>query len=196
MAQPGWTGAGGSADLAWNRVQLGSYVLPGVCTVTGLRTGQQIDVKKQKGTDGAVIEDNGIEPARFRIEVRLNEELWLAFQDVLQYIDPRRPGAARSPLPIIHPAPNFLNIREILITSITMGAPSARNGLLVTLACLQWFPQPKPQKKPTQFEQAKVDAALLVYAEKEQQRARLGYINSLYPEPPAITDETFEGNTF
>ncbi|MFO7181076.1 MAG: hypothetical protein DIU78_020420 [Pseudomonadota bacterium] len=146
MPQPGWPGAGGSADLAWNRVQLGSYVLPGVCTVTGLEVGQALDVKKQKGNDGAVLEDNGLDPAKFNIEVQFNEELWPAFQEVLPKIDPRRPGAARSPLEIVHPLTSFLNIREIVVRKVRPSPPSARGGMKWVLECIQWFAAPKPKK--------------------------------------------------
>jgi hypothetical protein len=149
VAQPGWTGAGGTADAGWNRVQLGPSVVPGICTITGLSVGQDIDVKKQKGNDGAVLEDNGLEPAKFNIEVQLNEQLWPAFQEVLPSIDPRRPGASRSPLEIVHPATALANVREIVIRKISIGVPTARGGLKVVFECLQWFPAPKPKKTST-----------------------------------------------
>lgn len=146
MPQPGWTGAGGAADSAWDRVQFGSYVVPGLASVTGLTIGQDVDVKKAKGKDGATLEDNGLEPAKFNVEIQLNEELWPAFQEVLPNIDPRRPGATRTPIEIVHPATALVNVREIVIRKINIGRPTARSGLKVVFECLQWFPAPKPKK--------------------------------------------------
>lgn len=149
MTQPGWTGDGGSADSAWNRVQLGPYVVPGICTITGLAVGQDLDVKKQKGKDGAVMEDNGLEPAKFNIEVQINEALWPMFQEILPRIDPRRAGASRSPLEIVHPLTDILNIREIVIKRVIPTSPTASRGMKWVFECLQWFPAPKPKKTTT-----------------------------------------------
>jgi hypothetical protein len=179
MAQPGWTGDGGSADSAWNRVQLGPYVLPGICTITGLAVGQDLDVKKQKGQDGAVMEDNGLEPAKFNIEVQINEELWPMFQEILPRIDPRRAGASRSPLEIVHPLPNILDIREIVIKRVVPTSPTASRGMKWVFECLQWFPAPKPKKTTTKPKDAG-RAAL-----SPEDRARL----LMYESGQAVNDD-------
>src|SRR5688500_9115126 len=145
--QPGWTGRGGVADAAWNTVQLGDIILPGVCTVTGFDAGQDVDVKKQKGSDGATLEDNGKDPAEGKIEAQINEALWPAWQKIIAKIHPRMPGAARAPREIIHPKPNILGIRDIYVRKISIQGPTARGGMKITIDCIEWCPKPKSVKK-------------------------------------------------
>jgi hypothetical protein len=145
--QPGWTGAGGTADAAWNTVQLGDIILPGICTVTGFDAGQDVDVKKQKGSDGATLEDNGKDPAEGKIEVQINEALWPAWQKIIPRIHPRTPGASRAPREILHPKPNVLGIRDVYVRKIGIEGPTARGGMKIVLDVIEWFPKPKAVKK-------------------------------------------------
>jgi hypothetical protein len=145
--QPGWTGAGGPADAAWNTVQLGDVVLPGVCMVSGFDAGQDVDVKKQKGSDGATLEDNGKDPAEGKIEILITEALWPAWQKIIPRIHPRAPGASRAPREIIHPKPNILGIRDVYVKKIGIEGPTARGGMKIVLDVIEWFPKPKAVKK-------------------------------------------------
>jgi len=117
-----------------------------MASIVGLELGQEVDVKKAKGTDGAVLEDNGISPAKFNIELRLSEALWPAFQEVLPKVDHRRPGGPRSPLEIVHPLTASLGIRQIVVRKVRPSMPTARGGMRWVFECLQWFPEPKPKR--------------------------------------------------
>lgn len=133
---------------AWDRVQIGDFYLPGLCTVMGLESGIDVDVKKTKGKDGATSEDNGIDPAKFDIEVHLiDDEDFRSWLSIFPKINPRRPGAARQPLEVVHPEPNLLGISQIIVKNIRCGVPSARGGKKYTLQCQEYFPAPKPVNK-------------------------------------------------
>ena len=146
-AHPYWIDRGQEADgTAWNSVILGSSFLPGIAVVT-CSVARDVDAKKTKGQDGATLEDNGVEPAEIGIELTLpRRDDWELWQQVLPDIHPRRPGGPRTPLEIVHPAPNMLGIRNIYVKEIIPEPPTAKGGMKVTLRCVEWFPAPKPVK--------------------------------------------------
>ena len=148
MTQPYWVGnqQTEAETTAWNTVILGAVFLPGVCTVT-CTTGRDIDVKKEKGKDGAYLTDQGNDPADVKIVVVLPTKAdWKIWLQVLPEIHPRRAGGARSPLEILHPEPNTLGIRNITIKSIKGAPPTARGGKTYEIECMEWFPEPKKPK--------------------------------------------------
>jgi len=132
---------------AWDRVGLADFYLPGICTVSGLEIARDIDVKKTKGSDGATMTDNGIDPAAFSITMHMTAEEWPMWLAVLPKVHPRRPGGAREPMAIRHPEPNALGITNIYVKTIKVSPPSPRGGYTVTLGVIEWFPAPKPVKK-------------------------------------------------
>ena len=147
-AQPFWVDEGGD-EQAWDFCWLGEDLLPGLVEVEAGKS-RDVDVQKNKGTDGAALSDDGYVPAAVTITLRMwTREQWAAWQDVYPKIDPQRPGGLRQPLSIVHPEPNHRGIDTIYVTSISGSSPRRGGVKTETIECLQWFPAPKPVKKST-----------------------------------------------
>lgn len=131
---------------SWDRVGLADFWLPGICTVSGLEISRAVDIKKTKGSDGATLTDNGIDPATFQIEVRLTANEWPLWLAILPKIHPRRAGGTREPQKITHPEPNHVGIENVYIRKIRTSPPSPRSGRTVILDVVEWFPAPKKAK--------------------------------------------------
>jgi hypothetical protein len=144
---PGWTGATPD-DSAWNTCYLGDVRIPGICTISDIEVGVNVDTKTAKGSDSPTSTDNGVKPAEFTINVWLTERDWPEFQRVLPSFNPRRPGRERGPLTIVHPGANHLGIEHVRVLKIKTAGPTANGGKRYQLACVEWFDKPKPVKKP------------------------------------------------
>lgn len=145
MAFPDWI----SDPSAWNTARLGEVSLPGIVTVESVPCGKSIDEKKRKGRDGADLTDNGIEPAKFKVELWLTAEDWELWLQVLPKIDPRTANTARAPLELVHPLPNSMGVRTVYVKQIEARSPSAQDGMKIIISVVQWFPQTKPTKTST-----------------------------------------------
>ena len=134
--------------LAWDTVRLGGLLFPGIASVTGPGLKRKIDVKKPKGSDGASLRDEGMEPARLEIELVIyNNTDWEDLQGKWSIITPRTQGGLRTPLTIAHPLTRLLNINTIYIDSIPVPDFDKADGFLtVRFSAIEWFPAPKPVK--------------------------------------------------
>lgn len=136
-------------DADWDQLTLGSTSLPGIWEVEG-GVERRVDVKTQKGSDGANIKDEGYQNADVVLVGRMTERAqWEALEQALKEIHPRRKGAARDPLVLVHPAAAILGITAVYV--IRIDAPTLNNGVLeVRIGCLEWIPKPKPKaaKRP------------------------------------------------
>ena len=131
--------------VAWEKVSLGGFELPGLVDVGGSKS-RKVDIKEVKGSDGATITDNGYEPAKVTIDLRIRTPEELAtWELVFRVIDPRRKGATSEPWSIAHPAVNMIGITSIFVQTIDV--PKLSNGVLsIKLQCVEWFPGPKKQR--------------------------------------------------
>lgn len=170
-AIPGWTTA-----AEWNTVILGDVVLPGCCKVKGLKVGIEVETKKAKGSDQATSKDLGLDPAKFHIDVQMNESQWREFQAGLPLWNPRRPGRARAPVSIVHPWPNTFGIKSIRILAVEGDQPTAKAGANITIQVEEWFDAPKPTKNASKKQQ--VAAQRAIDAEMRQ-----AYINDARADP-------------
>lgn len=127
----------------WDFVQLGGVFLPGVCTVSRFADGVDIDVQKRRRKEKARLRDNGIAPCAFVISVELTGAEWQAWCDVLPTIKPRRPGAVRTPLKIVHPLPNLHGVNDVYVREIEYEEPTARKGMRIHIKVGEWFEQEK-----------------------------------------------------
>lgn len=143
---PTWTGSGGPGDAAWRTVILGDVALPGICTVSGLECGVDIDTKKAKGHDAPTSKDNGVEASKFWIEVWLTESTWPLWLAVVDKIHPRRPGRERAAVEIKHPEPNVLGITHVRILKVSGTPPTARGGKKYRIDVVEYFAEPKAVK--------------------------------------------------
>ena len=139
-----------TAPLEWERIYLAGELWPGSAEVSGAGVGRKIDVQKEKGTDGASLKDEGYDPARLTITLRITTDAeWQRLQELLPLIHPRKKGGARAPVEICYPSVNLLGITQIYIDKIPIPSkPSADDGVLVIeLSAIEWFPEQQPVKK-------------------------------------------------
>lgn len=135
--------------LVWDTVEIAGKKFPGVATIRGPGLKRKIDVKKPKGSDGASLKDEGIEPAKLEITLLIwNRFFWEQLQGLIPIITPRKKGGARRPTTIVHPLTRLLNITNIYIDGIPIPEHDKQNGFLrVKFTAIEWFPAPKPVRK-------------------------------------------------
>jgi hypothetical protein len=134
----------------WGNLQLGSNSLPGKWEVEG-EAARRVDVKERKDQDGAVIKDQGYSNAEITLVGRVaTQDEFSKLQKALKEIHPRRKGAARDPLAVVHPALDTLGITAVYVLAIE--APRLGDDGIVELRirCLEWTPQPKATAKRKQ----------------------------------------------
>jgi len=139
----------GDSTLLWDTLILGGEVWPGLPTVS-VEVSRKVDVQKTKGDDGATLADQGYEPAKVKISLRLwLQEQWVTLQRVLATVHPRRKGGTRTPLDIYHPATQLVGVRQVYVTKIgnpTPGSGSETGLLTMAIEAIEWFPAPRPAK--------------------------------------------------
>lgn len=148
MPSESWVGSetvinGEQSGSSWDICQLGQIFLPGVITIEDFEYGLDIDIQKRRKKEKPRLRDNGIAPCAFSIKMELRGSQWGEWQQKLAIIQPRRPGALRSPMPIVHPLPNAYGVRDIYIHKIKNDPPSARKGMVVTIRVAEWFEEEK-----------------------------------------------------
>lgn len=151
MPSESWVGSETSIGTdqlgsSWDICQLGEIFLPGVITIEDFEYGQDIDVQKRRKKEKPRIRDNGLAPCAFTIKVELRAAQWIEWQAALPRIQPRREGAVRSPLAIVHPLPNAYGVSSIYIHKIKTDPPSARKGMVVMIRVAEWFEEEKETK--------------------------------------------------
>lgn len=133
----------------WDIVVLAGFPFTGVAAVTGDST-RKIEVKRLRGSDGAVITDAGYEPARLTISLMLGT--LQAFEDLKQLlarVHPRKKGGIRNPVTIEHPAPNMIGIHQIYVTGVGIPTVSSKGLTAMSLQAIEWFPAPVKAKPKT-----------------------------------------------
>lgn len=146
---PFWEDA--NDPLAWDTVIIADCIFPGVVTVGGAGLKRKLDIKSAKGSDGATLTDNGIEPGKLTVELLIyNNYDWEQLQGLLPIISPRKKGGTRQATTIFHPLCSLLNITKIYIDSVPFPEFDKRNQFLrFKFTAVEWFPAPKPVKKPS-----------------------------------------------
>jgi len=135
--------------LAWDTVEIAGKIFPGVASVRGSGLKRKVDVKKPKGSDGASLKDEGIEPAKLEITLLIyNRYFWEQLQGLMPLINPRKKGGLRRPMSIVHPLTRLMNITNIYVDGIPIPEHDKRNGFLrFKFTAIEWFPGPKPARK-------------------------------------------------
>jgi len=136
------------ATYEWDTLYLAGERWPGICEVTGAGVSRRVDAKATKGSDGAVLKDQGMNLAKMTIKVMVyNRTDWAELQRLLPTVHPRRPGGARTPTSIVTPYTKLLGIENIYITSIPIPSlDKSKQQLTLTMQAIEWVPQPKPVK--------------------------------------------------
>lgn len=148
---PGQTPAQDHWDqVEWGRLTLGSFQLPGSWDVGG-SCSRRIAVKTKKGADNAVTKDEGYQPGELTLRGRfISQADWTALQPALKEIHPRKKGANRDPLVIVHPSTAALGINTVYVTEISAPQIDEQGICEIEIKVLEWTPQTKalPGKKP------------------------------------------------
>jgi hypothetical protein len=130
---------------AWAFCWLGGEMLPAVCEISG-DTGWDIDVKKTKGQDGAVIQDNGIQPAKLRMTLTFVPAFWSKVQEILERVSPTQIGGKRKPVEIRNARTDARGIHSVYIETIGLPDVDSKGVMSISLGLLQWIPEPKATK--------------------------------------------------
>ena len=133
-------------EQAWDTLQLGPWVMPGVWTVD-FSVRREMDVKKAVSTDGARLKDKGYMPPQLTFIGKLiAREHWSKLQEIMPKIHPRRKGASRDPYRVVHPKTLLMGIENIFVHEID--AVSLDKGVLtIELRAYEWTKAPKPVSK-------------------------------------------------
>lgn len=131
-------------DGQWDRCILGGERVPGLARVTVVAS-RDVSLVASPGKDAPSLKDGGGRGATIKLEV----EVWTTRTDhsqvtelsrLLARLDPRRPGAAKSPVSIVHPATAMANIQHLASATYTI-PPITGGRLVVPIDCVQWFPE-------------------------------------------------------
>jgi hypothetical protein len=134
----------------WGNLTLGSSQLPGKWEVEG-EAARKVDVKERKDQDGAVIKDQGYSNAEITLVGRVaSKDDFDKLQKALKEVHPRRKGAARDPLTVVHPALDTLGVNAVYVIAIEAPKLGDDGIVEVRIKCLEWLPQPKATKKRKQ----------------------------------------------
>lgn len=129
----------------WDRLQLGTFVMPGIWEITSGECARQVDHKKTKDKDGARIKDLGLLPPRFSARGRMvSPEDWDSLQQIIPDINPRKKGGPKFPLSIFHPAVALLGVNTIYVERIR--PPELKDGVLEIQIDMIEFAEPKETK--------------------------------------------------
>jgi hypothetical protein len=154
-------------DRSWDVLILGGKVVPGIANVVmDLQAG--LDVGKPKGGKGATIKDEGDPPAVVDVTVQLaTQEELDAFKALVPMLRPKSKSAARDPIPIEHPNPNFWGIRNVVVGDIKAPMPTAKEGWTISIKLIEWVPVPKAVKKSSKKSEEKEAAAWAPFVDKD-----------------------------
>jgi hypothetical protein len=166
-------------DNAWDRVQLGEHLLPGLWTATGTPA-IKLDIQKPKGFDGAAIITRGYLPTSITLKGLLwtpvqwyllrniIPAIWrppfkVSAQDVVlgkkgkitaeQHDEGEIVGQQRS-MSVINPALNSIGIFYLVLQRITPMEPYTIPGVRqMIIECVEYIPE--PDHKPSAIKKVK-----------------------------------------
>jgi hypothetical protein len=154
----------------WNSITLNGTTIRGPVISVKAPQKRNIDVKSQKGKDGATYTDNGVEPSPVDIEFRC---FTTAQADevaaLLETINPRVKGNVAKPVSISHPVTTFAGIQNVIVKSI--GSPTIdKTSWTVDVECVEYTPvvekKPAAKKGPV-----KKSAAVVGYQTEQKDKA-------------------------
>jgi hypothetical protein len=136
------------AGSPWDTAYLNGVQVPGYVRCEGDGPGRKIDVKSGPGVDGASETQQGAEPAKFTMTVRMwTKAQWDAWQALADTISPRLGKTPAKPVDIAHPNPNAQDVKSVLVEKISLVKVTGQVGEL-TVRLLQWT-KPVPSKVTT-----------------------------------------------
>ena len=151
-------------EAEWDNLILGKGMLPGIWTVTGSAE-RRLDVKTRRDSDAAVIKDQGYNLAELTLTGNFaTAEQWDAMVAAMKDIHPRRKGASKDPLAIIHPGATMIGVKNVIVQRVhvpTMYTGGGRARIIEQqIDVLEWVERPKKvrKKKPTPIAASSLDS--------------------------------------
>ena len=150
MAQPFWASLSdisafgySESGLLWNLPELAGKTLPGLWSVR-ITFKRDIEKKKQKGKDGALITDQGDNPTEIEFRGRIfTEEDWNTWQEISPIFFAKKKGAERSPISVVHPQTAAKNITTLYIEELSEELNDQDDVMIVTIKTIEWTARPK-----------------------------------------------------
>lgn len=145
MATPSWIADPG----AWDRLEINGFVFDSVVDVDG-DFGNDFDVQKAPGADGATLNNKGVEPIKPSVRWQLyTEEHWGTYEAMIAAIYPY-PG--KTPLPLLdvqHPQLQLLKKRMFRLARVHTLKKVGPQICEARLDLVEYFAKPKTIKKPS-----------------------------------------------
>lgn len=127
----------------WDGLSLGGTQVDGLCDVK-IDRAKKLDIKSAGGSDGATITDQGYEPAKVTISIRVwTADQWTSLQGLIELIEPAPAKKPAAPLLIAHPAATVRKVKAVSIKSVKGPDIGSDGATTIVLECIEWFPPPK-----------------------------------------------------
>lgn len=140
--------AGSGRSNSWDTLIIEDVPIPGLAKITG-SIGVKIDVQPVKGQKGAKTTNEGPDPAKLTIELRLSSiEDVHELEGILDSIHPRKLDQKGAPVRITHPSANFHGIDRILIQEISLPTIDG-DRFVLSIKAIEYFEAPKAAKTTT-----------------------------------------------
>jgi hypothetical protein len=128
---------------AWDSLTIGGLDVPGTFKVTVTKS-RKIDVKNAPGSHGAVVTDQGYQPAKVKIRWIVNTVAeWETTQEVLSDIEPRPGKAQAQALAIGHPTLATRGITSVIIEKIDGPEDDPSGAKAFDIDAVEYLPPPK-----------------------------------------------------
>ena len=175
-----------AATNEWNSITLNGTTIRGPVINVKAPQKRNIDVKSQKGKDGATYTDNGVEPSQVDIEFRCFTTAQAdEVAKLLETINPRVKGNVAKPVSISHPVTTFAGIQNIIVKSI--GSPAIdKTSWTVDVECVEYTPV--VEKKPAAGKFKKTSAIKTTMNEQRDKAE----VKAYYDEQQRQAAEDFE----
>lgn len=133
-----------SYPFEWDIVRIAGVTCPGYCKIDGFTRPYGWDVKKGKGTLGAVVTFVSSDPAKgsitFYLWTKDHFDRWLSFRKLFAY-DPTKKKLEA--VDIYHSSLEDIGIKSVVIESIGMIVRESGGLYSIKVDMLEYFPPPK-----------------------------------------------------
>lgn len=133
-----------TSPQAWDVLQVGQSMSPGVAIVGEVKRAAEWDVKKGKGTYGAFVTYVGRPPGKASVKFLLwlprHFTEWETFRPLLKY-DPTK--KAVQAVDVFHPAWSDIDFKSVVVESVGSIVHEGKGLYSITVEFLEYFPPPK-----------------------------------------------------
>lgn len=145
MGVPSWV----TDPASWDRIEINGFVFEETKVEVDGDFGNDFDIKKAPGADGATLTNKGVEPIKPQIKwVIYNDAMWGTYQALLAKVYPY-PG--KTPLPlleVIHPQLLLLKKAQFRLVRVHTLKPVGPEMMQAQFDLLEYFKQAKKVQPP------------------------------------------------